>query len=75
MSKLVEEKAEVNLAWSRGDDHGVSDELADCLICVLAAMAREGIDPEHALSIKFAKVRLKYPEPQPDPADQLRLAL
>ena len=73
MDKLVEEKSEANLAWAREDDPAVADELADCLICVLAAMAREGVQPEAALASKFEHVRAKYAEPQPNPAMQGRL--
>lgn len=66
LDKLKEETSEAMLAWAgvRGD---LPDELADCLICVLAAMAREGISADAALAAKFPRVQAKYDAPQPAP--------
>lgn len=77
MEKLREERKEATMAWARADDDAIKDELADCLICVLAAMAREGIDAEQALASKFELVRKKYDKPQPSPevAGQMTMAL
>jgi hypothetical protein len=72
MAKLDEERREVVLAWAGiglTSDSTVADELADCLICVLAAMAREGIDADAALAAKFPRVRAKYAKAQPAPAE------
>ena len=71
LRKLDEERAETLAAWHRRNDVEVADELADCLICVLAAMAREGIDADAALASKFDRVKAKYAEPQPDPEPEL----
>lgn len=70
-AKLREEDREAVLAWSQENDQAVADELADCLICVLAMMAREGIDAERALASKFERVKAKYAEPQPPPVPGL----
>lgn len=65
MEKLQEEQREATLAWA-GAGGDLPDELADCLVCVLAAMAREGIDVEAALASKFARVEQKYREEEPE---------
>lgn len=67
MEKLQEEQREATLAWAGVSGDDLPDELADCLICVLAAMAREGIDAEVALASKFELVATKYDRPQPAP--------
>lgn len=67
LDKLGEERAEALQAWAREDRGALADELADCLVCVIAAMAREGIDLDQVLSSKFERVRAKYDRPQPPP--------
>lgn len=69
MDKLDEEQREAVIAWSKGDIHATADELADCLICVLAAMSRERISPDTALAAKFPRVQAKYAAPQASPSD------
>jgi hypothetical protein len=69
MDKLDEERREAEVAWTHGKIGATSDELADCLICVLAAMAREGIDADAALAAKFPRVRAKYAAAQPAPGE------
>lgn len=66
MQKLNEEMHEVQVAFHDGDRNGVGAELADCLICVLAAMAREGINAETALASKFPRVMAKYRADDPE---------
>ena len=73
MAKLEEERHEAEVAWSGGIVAATADELADCLICVLAAMAREGIDPELALASSSTRVVAKYAAQEPDcHCDRLR---
>lgn len=71
LDKLAEERREAVLAWSSDDDEAVADELSDCLICVLAAMAREGVDVEVVLARKLESVMTKYDQPQPEPEPRL----
>jgi NTP pyrophosphatase (non-canonical NTP hydrolase) len=69
MEKLEEERHEAVIAWAGvggASERQVQDELADCLICVLAAMAREGIDTELALAAKFEQVIEKYRAEEPE---------
>jgi phosphoribosyl-ATP pyrophosphohydrolase len=68
MEKLAEERREAVLAWAGagGNNADVADELADCLVCVLAAMAREDIDAETALASKFERVLAKYHAEEPE---------
>jgi NTP pyrophosphatase (non-canonical NTP hydrolase) len=74
LDKLAEEKTEANLAWARMEPTAtLADELADCLICILAAMAREGIDAELALASKLPRVMAKYASEQPAPQPRLPL--
>lgn len=66
MEKLAEERREAVLSWGIGDGN-VADELADCMICTIAAMEREGIDVDAALASKFERVQQKYASEQPAP--------
>lgn len=65
MEKLKEEKVEAVVAWQQMDAEGTAAELADCLICVLAMISREGFDAEQILADKFELVRQKYAGEQP----------
>ena len=57
--KLSEETTEAMKAykWLEGE---LSEELADCLICVLAAAARSGIDLQQAFNQKYPEVVKKH---------------
>lgn len=69
LAKLNEECHEA-IAIAEGipdEPEMLADELADCLICIVAAAIRAGIDLDAAVADKMPKVMAKYYEPVPAP--------